>query len=136
MWLTTTGLTLTGTLTASVKPFLINHPSPGKSGQKLRHWAVESSDSPGGMVLYRRTLDMTASTATLELPSYFQHLAKDAMVMCTPYQHFGSAWGEVDGNTVTIHATTLGMWHILVTASRQDAAAEQCEREIEFTPAP
>ncbi len=78
---------------------------------------------------------MTATTGTVELPSYFEHLAKDPICMCTPFQHFGSGWAEVDGNTVTVHVTTLGLWHILVTASRKDAAAEGCERAVEFTPA-
>ena len=72
---------------------------------------------------------------TFKMPSWFSHLVKDVMVQVTPYQHFGSAWGECTGNTVEIHSTTLGKWHVLITAARADDCAENhCPPEVEFIP--
>ena len=39
----------------------------------MRHWVVESGDSPGGSLIYRRTVDMQSTTETLEMPDWFQH---------------------------------------------------------------
>ena len=53
----------------------------------------------------------------------------------TPYKHFGSGWGEVeaDGYTVTLHVSTLGQWHILLTAVRNDESGRECASSpIEF----
>ena len=126
----------TGSITGSSKSFSVVHPDPTKAaeGYHLRHFSTESDDI-GGSVQYRRTIDMNITTQTLEMPSWFSHLTKDVVVMVTPYRHFGSAWGECDGNTITIHATTLGLWHVLITASRKDhCALHQCPKDIEFIP--
>jgi len=126
--------TCPGTFTAVTKLFDIQHPDPAKPGLRLRHWCVES-DAPGGLVLYRRTIDMNATTATFEMPDWFTHLTKDAIVMATPSGHFGSAYGDCNGNTVEIHATTLGKWHVLITASRNDmCATTMCPQDVEYTP--
>jgi hypothetical protein len=128
-----------GSITGATKAFCIDHPTASKAAQgyKLRHWCVETADCPGGSVQYRRTIDMTSTTQSFDMDSWFPDLVKDAIVMVTPYQHFGSAWGEVSGATVTIHATTLGKWHCLITASRNDiCATTMCEQEVEFIPTP
>ena len=79
---------------------------------------------------------MTSTTGTLEMPEWFQHLAKNITIHLNPYQHFGSGWGECDGNTVTCHVTTLGQWHVLIMADRKDECAMMCPQECEYIPAP
>jgi len=129
-------VTVGGTLSATVKNFLIPHPDKslvadeGKEW-KLRHWDTESSE-PGGQVLERRKIDMTSTTATFEMPSYFRHLVKDVTVHCTPYGHFGSAWGEYEDGVVTVRATTLGEWHVIIMATRDDENARAGGSAVEF----
>ena len=52
-------------------------------GQK--NWCIETADAPGRLDLYRRTIDLTSTTATLEMPDWFPDLVKDVMVQgeCT-----------------------------------------------------
>jgi len=128
----------TGTITGSSKSFSIVHPDPVKAqdGYHLRHWSVETADCPGGLVMYRRTVEMTSTTATLQMPDWFSHLVKDVTVHVTPFQHFGSAWGECSGTTIQLHATTLGKWHVLIMAARKDdCAVNHCPQQVEFIPA-
>ena len=47
---------------------------------------------------------------------------------------FGSGWGECVGNTVDLHVTTLGQWHVLVMADRKDECAMTCPQEVEYIP--
>ena len=130
-------LTVSGTITAGTKCFDIVHPDPAKTNMRLRHWCVETADYPGGSVMYRRTVDMTSTTQSYDMPDWFQHLVKEPIVMVTPFKHFGSAWGEVEGNTVTIHVTTLGQWHVLLTGGRKDHCATMvCPQEVEYVPSP
>ena len=128
----------TGTVYGAVKSFDIQHPDPEKPDMRLRHWCVETADCPGGLVMYRRTIDMTSTTETIQMPDWFSHLTKDVMVQVTPYQRFGSAWGECTGNTIELHATTLGKWHVLITASKNDfcCATTMCPQEVEYIPDP
>jgi len=129
-------LYVSNSIASPIKNFDIPHPDPGKPDMRLRHWCIES-DVPGGMVMYRRTIDMTSTMETIEMPSWFSHLTKDVIVQVTPYQHFGSAWGECNGNTIELHATTLGKWHVLITGARKDdCAVNYCPQEVEYVPAP
>ena len=85
--------------------------------------------------MYRHTVDMESTTTTFEMPSWFKHLATGVIIQVTPYRHFGSAWGELleDGVTIEVHATTKGQWHLLITAARADHCATQvCPQEIEY----
>ena len=86
--------------------------------------------------MYRVRVDMTSTTQTFEMPaSWFPFIAADPWVSATPYQHFGSAWGEVaeDGRTFTLHSTTLGEWNVLITALRNDSCGQMCANDpIEF----
>jgi hypothetical protein len=125
----------TGTMSAATKQFDIQHPDPAKPEMRLRHWCVETADCPGGLLMYRRTIDMTSTTATFDMPDWFSHLTKGVIVQVTPYQHFGSAWGECTGNTIELHATTLGKWHVLITACRKDeCATTMCPQDVEYIP--
>ena len=82
--------------------------------------------------MYRQQHNLTSSTATFELPDYFQYLAKDVIVLVSPFEHFGSGWGSVMGNQLQLHVTTLGLWNVLVTGARKDPCALQCDRRIEY----
>ena len=129
-------VTVGGTLSATVKNFLIPHPDRSLVADehkewKLRHWDTESSE-PGGQVLERRTIQMASTTDSFEMPSYFRHLVKNVTVHCTPSQHFGSAWGEYEDGVVTVHATTLGEWHVLIIATRDDESARNGDSAVEF----
>ena len=132
-------LSWNGTLTATSKNFVIDHPSPslppadeGKTW-KLKHHSIESNEP---ILLYRVRINMESTTQSFQMPaSWFPHLVKDAWINVTPYQHFGSAWGDVDedGFTFTIHATTLGYWNVLITGVRNDPVGLQVGQEpIEY----
>jgi len=125
-----------GTVSATTKSFDIQHPDPSKPGQRLRHWCYEG-DSPGGSLIYRRTVTMDSSHATLTMPDWFEHLAKNVTIHMTPFEHFGSAWGRCDGNSIELHATTTGQWHVLIMADRKDVCATtMCPQEVEYTEQP
>ena len=83
---------------------------------RLRHWCIETADSPGGMVMCPGTVEMTTLTTTVEMPDWFQFLVKDVMIQAHPYQHFGSARGACIDNTIQMHAETLGTWHLAQSA--------------------
>lgn len=124
-----------GTITGASKSFDIPHPEVSKrdAGWRLKHWVVET-DTPAGLVMYRRKIEMTATTATMELPPWFSDLVTDCSVVCTPIRHFGSGWGEVVGDSVEIHTTTLGEWHVIILGSRADEHAMCCDKEVEYIP--
>ena len=129
-------LTITGTMTAATKSFDIKHPDPDKIDHRLRHWCIES-DKPGGMVMYTRSVEMSTTSETFNMPDWFKHLTKDVIVFVTPFKHFGSGWGECIDNELQIHTTTKGQWNVLITASRNDhCAINMCPKEVEYTTAP
>ena len=78
-----------------------------KDTHRLRHWCIESSDSPGGMVLYRRQITATkASIINIQMPDWFKHLIKNVIIFCSPYEHFGNAWGKyIHNNIIEIHTS-------------------------------
>ncbi len=95
---------------------------------KLRHTCIES-DKP--YLMYRETVNMQSSTQTIEMPeSWFPHIVTSVCVHMTPYQHFGSGWGEVesDGYTMKLHVSTLGMWHVLITGVKNDVCGRGAQK--------
>jgi hypothetical protein len=78
-------LLCTGNIVGASKAFDIQHPDPAKPDMRLRHWCVETADSPGGLVMYRRTIDMTSVTATFDMPDWFKHLTKDVSTQTPNY---------------------------------------------------
>ena len=132
-------VSMPGSLSVSgTKNFEIVHPSPSLEAEpgkrwRLRHSCIES-DKP--YLMYRLAVDMTSSTQTVEMPeSWFPHIATDVCVHLSPFKHFGSGWGELeeDGHTITLHTTTLGQWHVLLTAVRNDAVGQaSVQTPIEF----
>ena len=84
-------ISCTGTMSAGVKPFVIDHPM--KAGQKLRHW-VRESDAPGGCLDYARQITATkAGVYELRMEDWFPAIAKDVMVFCNGFRHHGTALG-------------------------------------------
>ena len=126
-----------GSISAAIKPFEIEHPDPKKQNTyRLRHWCLESADCPGGMVIYRRQITATkASTITLEMPDWFKHLVKNVIVFCSPDEHFGNAWGKyIDNNIIEVHTSKGGKYNILITAGRNDPSSQSCPQEVEYIP--
>ena len=127
----------TGSIIGATKTFDIEHPDPDKKNtHRLRHWCVES-DVIGGMVIYRKQITATkASTITIEMSDWFKHLVKNVIVFCSPYKHFGSAWGEYIGdNNIDVHTSKGGVYNILITCERNDpCATTMCPQEIEYMP--
>ena len=117
------------------KQFDIMHPTPEKreQGYRLRHFCTES-DRPD--LFYRMTVTMEHSTQTFELPDYFDDLTSDPIALVVPYRHFGSGWAEFDRNRITVHVTTLGVWHLQVIALRTDPGYEERDNRVEYIPDP
>ena len=89
------------------------------------------------MVLYRRQITATkAQTLTINMPDWFKHLIKNEINCCSPYEHFGNAWGKyIDNNIIEIHTSKGGAYNILITADRADWCAENnCPQEVEYIP--
>ena len=125
----------TGSITGASKSFDIEHPDPALASDqwRLRHWCVESGDSPGGMLMYRRTVETTSTSASIEMPNWFQHLCKDVIIFVTPKGHFGSGWAEYNNNRIDLKVSTTGSWHLLITAARKDhCATHECPQEVEY----
>ena len=86
--------------------------------------------------MYTKIIELDTASETLSLPDWFKHLTKDVMVFVTPFQHFGSGWGECDMNTLHVHTTTKGQWNVLITASRNDMCATMSPQEVEYSNTP
>lgn len=114
-------LNVTGT-----KNFKIPHPVPSKADD---YWLVHSSyegDCEGGTI-YRHQVATTDGTATKDLPEWFKYLNKDVVVYVTPHKHFGAAYGEVDGNTLTITSNEDGEYNVLIMGTRNDVSVQNWE---------
>lgn len=81
----TGNLVLNGTLSATVKSFLIKHPDKSKKGWKLQHSSLEG---PENAVYLRGRLE---ATNCIELPDYWKHL--------------------IDYTTITVHLTARNKFH-------------------------
>ena len=77
---------------------------------------------------------MASTTQTFQMPDWYPHLNKDTILMLSPFEHFGSGWGKIqaDNQTVELHVTTTGKWHVLISASRKDPHALTCPQEVEW----
>ena len=77
---------------------------------------------------------MNTTSETFNMPDWFQHPTQNVIVFVTPFNHFGSAWGECASSILHIHTTTKGQWNVLITASRADyCAIMRCPQEVEYT---
>ena len=86
--------------------------------------------------MYTKQIKATkAQTITFEMPDWFKHLTKDVIIFCSPYEHFGNAWGKyMDNNIIEMHTSKGGTYNVLITASRADyCAINMCPQEVEYT---
>ena len=111
----------------------IPHPTPPQKEQayRLRNCCTEGSRPDS---CYRMSVTMTHSTQTFDLPEYFDDLTSDPIALVLPYKHFGSGWAEFDGNKITVHVTTLGVWHLQIIALRADPGHEEWDGRVEYIP--
>lgn len=103
------------------KNFEIPHPHPDKKDtHRLRHSTVESPTE--GDNLYRYTVEAKEENETVEmdLPDYFKYLNKNVDVWVNGEDHFGNAYGKVDGNTLRVTCELPGKYNVLVIGTRQD----------------
>ena len=108
-----------GTTTATgTKTFDIPHPTKDK--HRLRHRCIES---PQADLFYRYQYDCNVGKNEFPMPNYFSTLNKDVQVFVSPYNNFGSAYGDVSGNILYITASTAGTFNIQVIGTRNDKAA-------------
>ena len=70
-------------LVSGSKSFLIQNPDPAKSEYKLRHRCVETNSA--GAVLYKYSVTCVRGANAVDLPSYFEHLAENAICV----------WGQI-----------------------------------------
>ena len=56
-------------------------------------------------------------------------------MFASPLRHFGAAWGETFGNTLSITASVAGDYNILVSGIRKDDAAMADDFGVEYAPA-
>lgn len=115
-WLVPGSLTVNGT-----KNFEMPHPHPDKrETHRLRHSAVESPTA--GDNLYRFNIEATKDGETVELglPDYFEHLNVVVDVWVNGVDHFGNAFGKVEGNTLKVTCELVGGYNVLVIGTRND----------------
>jgi hypothetical protein len=117
-------VTIQGTVTASVKPFKIDHPLD-PANRYLSHVSVESPDL---MTVYAGTVVTDANgESVIELPDYFEALNRDIKYQLTPIGELSQVTvaREVEGNRFTIRTERLHVkvsWQ--VTGVRRDRYAE------------
>jgi len=123
-------------LVSGSKSFLIDHPDPAKPTYKLRHRCVETNSA--GSILYKYQVTCVKGANVVDLPSYFEHLAENAICVCSPFGHFGNSWAEISGNTATLHTSKAGVYNLIVMADRKDelAKAEFAEFPNEYIEEP
>ena len=119
-----------GTTTATgTKTFDIPHPT--KDNHRLRHRCIEG---PEAYLFYQYRKTCVAGLNLFEMPEYFSAMNKDVHVYVSSYRCFGSAWGEVLGNSLYITASEAGSYNVQVVGVRNDQAAndEFAEFGVEY----
>ena len=76
-----------------------------------------------------------AGLNTVALADRFEFLNGETKVFVSPLRHFGAAWGETSGNTLSITASAAGEYNVLVFGVRKDEAAMSDTVGVEYTPA-
>ena len=107
-------------IVADTKDFRINHPDPNKSEYNLIHRSIESPTE--GENIYRYQKDIK-NEIVIDLPSYYKYLNRNSQVFVTPQGHFGSGYGEVNDNKLTVNVSKKGKYNILVIGTRKDEVA-------------
>ena len=132
----TRGVSIIGTLSKGGGSFDISHPDPVKAqeGWRLRHSFVESPTR--GDNLYRWVIEVNTGEATVQLPEYFKHLNENVQVWVSPKNHFGRAYGEVNGSLteIVIKVDTDGAYNVLAIGTRKDELVKEYfdEKGVEY----
>ena len=87
---------------------------------RLRHRAIESDRT---RLLYEYQLNCEVGLNTMALPDWFEVMNADCLVQCSPFRHFGVAWGEVLGGELQVTANAPGTFNILLLGTRSDPQA-------------
>jgi hypothetical protein len=130
-WIAPASMGVTGTLTAGVKPFLIDDPLD-PANKYLSHSVVESPDM---MNVYNGTATTDKrGLATVTLPEYFEALNKDFRYQLTPIGSFAQATvsRKIEGNHFTVRTSKPNVevsWQ--VTGIRHDAYADAHRVQVE-----
>jgi hypothetical protein len=130
-WVAPASMNVVGTLTAGVKPFLIDDPLD-PANKYLSHSVVESPDM---MNVYNGTATTDKrGLATVTLPEYFEALNKDFRYQLTPIGSFAQATvsKKIEGNHFTVRTSKPNVevsWQ--VTGIRHDAYADAHRVQVE-----
>ena len=88
-------------------------------------------DGPGA-TLYQRQVVCPKGAIQVELPAYVEHLCENIMCFCSPLRHFGAAYAEVEGSTLTVTTSKAGTYNILMMGTRKDPCATECFNGCEY----
>jgi hypothetical protein len=129
-------LHVNGAIVGSSKSFDIEHET--KPGWRLRHYCTES-DIQGGALQYTRQITaIKAGIYDLTMPDWFGWLAKNVMIFCNGFKHFGLAWGEqdsIDPCVIHINCSKGGVYNVLICGHRADVCATtMCPGDVEYEP--
>src|SRR3990167_2256649 len=122
-----TNCTITGTLSKGAGTFLIPHPDPAKKDSfKLRHSFVESPTAGDNIYRFSITASSSDEIVNIPLPSYYQYLNENTQIWVSPFEHYGSGWGEIsnDLTQLHIHCEKKGAYNILCIGTRKDKIAK------------
>jgi hypothetical protein len=114
---------------SGTKTFDIPHPT--KAGFRLRHRCIES---PQARLLYEYLVEAQEGPNSLLLPDWLTALNADFAVYCSPFRHFGAAWGEVADGSLQVTANCAGSFRVLLLGTRSDEAAteEWAQHGVEY----
>ena len=123
-------MNVTGSVDASVKFFLIDHPNPAlNKTHSLRHSCVEGPSR--GDTMYRWTLTTINKTAQQSLPSYSPYLNENWQFLVRSTKSFGRGYVTLSPCETFFTLTTNeeGTYSILGIATRKDEASNSFEVE-------
>ena len=125
---------VTGTWTAGVKSFLIDHPNPAlKDTHSLRHCCVEGPTR--GETLNRWMLTTSNCSCIQALPSYSPYLNENWQFFVSAKDSFGTGYVILseDETSFTLYTSDDGTYSIVGVATRKDKAALAFdEKGVEF----
>ena len=102
------------------KAFDIVHPT--REGWRLRHRCPESDKA---RLFYEYTLECQLGLNTMQLPDWHASMNEECRVYCSPFRHFGAAWGEVVGDELRITTNGPGAFHVYLTGVRCDEPVKE-----------
>lgn len=102
------------------KAFDIPHPT--REGWRLRHRCAESDRC---RLFYEYTLECQLGLNTVRLPEWHASMNEECRVYCSPFRHFGAAWGEVVGDELRITTNAPGAFHVYLTGVRCDEPVKE-----------